>query len=80
MANYPYDERNPNKKHAGSHYSKTPDDDVFIAISKAYSEAHKKMHTGRPCPERERSYFEVSIVLQLHYRVKQNEKSDHAEA
>ncbi|CAK8685595.1 unnamed protein product [Clavelina lepadiformis] len=62
VANYPYDERNPNKKHAGSHYSKTPDDDVFIAISKAYSEAHKKMHTGRPCPERERSYFEKGIT------------------
>ena len=32
-----------------SRYSRSPDDDVFIYLSKIYSYAHRKMHLGQAC-------------------------------
>ncbi|XP_006812779.2 carboxypeptidase D-like [Saccoglossus kowalevskii] len=47
VANYPYDDSPTGK----SIYSKCPDDDVFIQLTEAYSEAHPTMHLGHPCPK-----------------------------
>ena len=46
VANYPYDD---NAKGKSKVYSPSPDDALFIALSKAYSQAHPRMHLGRPC-------------------------------
>lgn len=46
VANYPYD--NSNNGH--SHYTASPDDDIFIQLALAYSKAHTTMHLGNPCP------------------------------
>ncbi len=46
VANYPYD----NSKSGSSIYTPSPDNDIFIQISLAYSNAHRTMHLGIPCP------------------------------
>lgn len=49
VANYPYDSI-PGHPYQ-TQYSKSPDDDVFIQVSKAYSFAHPTMSRGKPnCP------------------------------
>ena len=51
VANYPFD----NNDESNRHYSPAADDAEFQQVSKVYSNAHKKMHLGHPCPnERER--------------------------
>ena len=45
VANYPYD----NSKTGLSVYTATNDDDIFIQLSLAYSNAHPTMHLGKPC-------------------------------
>ena len=45
VANYPYD----NTEDSYSVYSRSPDDDIFIQLSKTYSLAHPTMHLGQPC-------------------------------
>ena len=57
VANYPYD----NTKDGGSHYSRSPDDDIFRQLALAYSKAHPTMHLGKPCPE-DRSGFKNGIT------------------
>lgn len=46
VANYPFDD-NPQSK--SKVYSPSPDDALFIALSKTYSMAHPRMHLGKPC-------------------------------
>lgn len=46
VANYPYD-NNPGNKVRNS---ASPDDEMFRDISLAFSNAHKRMHLGKPCP------------------------------
>ena len=46
VANYPYD----NTREGLSVYSESPDDDIFIQLSRAYSFAHGTMYIGEPCP------------------------------
>ena len=46
VANYPYD----NNKSGHRGYSASPDDDIFIQLASAYSQAHLTMHLGHPCP------------------------------
>lgn len=46
VANYPFD--SVQGKPDVLEYSKSPDDDVFIQISKAYSLNHPTMHLGKP--------------------------------
>ena len=57
VANYPYD----NSKNGHSHYTASPDDDIFIQLALAYSEAHTTMHLGHPCPG-DRSGFKNGIT------------------
>lgn len=57
VANYPYD----STANGRSAYSASPDDSVFIQLSKAYSFAHATMHLGEPCPT-EYSGFENGIT------------------
>lgn len=46
VANYPYD----NSKSGSSVYTPCPDNDIFMQVSLAYSNAHRTMHLGKPCP------------------------------
>ena len=46
VANYPYD----NSDSGHSHYTASPDDDIFRQLALAYSEGHATMHLGEPCP------------------------------
>lgn len=46
VANYPYDD-GPG---FGTAPNLSPDDAVFKALSHAYSDAHPRMHLGKPCP------------------------------
>ncbi|KAG6443020.1 hypothetical protein O3G_MSEX002659 [Manduca sexta] len=46
VANYPYD-ANPSMK-TGEEYL-TPDNPVFVHLAHVYSDAHQKMHLGKPC-------------------------------
>lgn len=57
VANYPYD----NSKNGRSHYTASPDDDIFIQLALAYSKAHTTMHLGQPCPG-DRSGFKNGIT------------------
>ena len=45
VASYPYD----NTEGGRSVYSKSPDDDIFIHLAKAYSFSHSTMHLGVVC-------------------------------
>ena len=47
VANYPFD----NSKSGASVYTPSPDNDIFVQLSLAYSNAHRTMHLGNPCPE-----------------------------
>ncbi|XP_070572081.1 carboxypeptidase D-like isoform X2 [Ptychodera flava] len=47
VANYPFDDTPSGQ----SKYSKCPDDDIFIQLTEAYSQAHPTMHLGHPCPK-----------------------------
>ena len=47
VANYPYDATEDGR----SVYSRSPDDDIFIQLAKAYSFAHPTMHIGVACSE-----------------------------
>ncbi|XP_043268241.1 carboxypeptidase D-like [Venturia canescens] len=46
VANYPYDD-GPS---FGSYSNPSPDDAIFRALALAYSNAHTRMHLGKPCP------------------------------
>ncbi|XP_046842736.1 carboxypeptidase D-like isoform X2 [Xenia sp. Carnegie-2017] len=60
VCNYPYD--SIKGKPGLSLYSKTPDDDIFQNVSKAYSFAHPSMHMGKPnCPGF-KQYFKDGIT------------------
>ena len=61
VANYPYDDSPTGK----SIYSKAPDDDVFKALAKSYSENHPTMHMKNPpwpCPEVPADHFDDGIT------------------
>lgn len=45
VANYPYDAAEDGR----SIYSRSPDDDIFIQLAKAYSFSHPTMHLGDTC-------------------------------
>ncbi|KAM9734172.1 carboxypeptidase D [Menidia menidia] len=47
VVNYPFD----NDKEGLIHYSKSPDDEVFKQVSKAYSQENPLMHKGHPCED-----------------------------
>ncbi|XP_072248648.1 carboxypeptidase D [Leuresthes tenuis] len=59
VVNYPFDD----DKDGFSRYSKSPDDEVFKQVSRAYSQENPLMHKGHPCedlyPE---EYFEDGIT------------------
>ncbi|KOC66182.1 Carboxypeptidase D [Habropoda laboriosa] len=47
VANYPYDNV---PKYTSNVENLSPDDKVFKALALAYSNAHPRMHLGKPCP------------------------------
>lgn len=52
VANYPYDDGpndggSPSTSPVANH---SPDDDIFRILALTYSNAHPRMHLGRPCP------------------------------
>ncbi|XP_030600026.1 carboxypeptidase D [Archocentrus centrarchus] len=47
VVNYPFDDG----KNGNSYYSKSPDDEVFQQVSRAYSQENPLMHKGHPCEE-----------------------------
>ncbi|KAJ4445265.1 hypothetical protein ANN_07066, partial [Periplaneta americana] len=59
VANVPYDD-NPTQRN-GQPYV-TPDDSVFKMLAETYSNAHKKMHFGKPCPQYYPDEFPGGIV------------------
>lgn len=59
---YPYDNL-PDDVVDRSTYNKSPDDDLYKAISKVYSFSHPTMHIGWPnCSANDTEYFENGIV------------------
>ncbi|XP_023938075.2 carboxypeptidase D isoform X2 [Bicyclus anynana] len=52
VANYPYD-NNPDMSNGVENLA--PDNDVFVHLAHVYSDAHHKMHLGRPCKDSDRS-------------------------
>lgn len=59
VVNYPYDD----DKDGISHYSKSPDDEVFQQLARAYSEENALMHEGHPCADLyPGEYFEDGIT------------------
>jgi carboxypeptidase D len=61
VVNYPYD--SIKGKPTINEYSKSPDDDVFRQVSKAYAYAHPTMHKGRPnCTSWPANYFKDGIT------------------
>ena len=60
VANYPYDNNNATKKYHQVP-TPTPDEAFFRRVSLAYSNAHRKMHLGQPCPD-EKTGFHNGIV------------------
>lgn len=46
VANYPYD----NSRSGQSVYTPSPDNDIFVQLALAYSNAHRTMHLGKACP------------------------------
>lgn len=49
VANYPFDDL-PNRR-INTGYSGSPDDAVFKHVAHVYSNAHRTMHNGHPCPD-----------------------------
>lgn len=47
VVNYPFDD----DKDGNSYYSKSPDDEVFQQVSRAYSQENPLMHQGHPCED-----------------------------
>ncbi|KAK3707976.1 hypothetical protein QZH41_010737 [Actinostola sp. cb2023] len=64
VANYPYDNIPSELKRSTVRvYYGSPDDDVFVKISKAYSLAHPTMHKGEPqCPIHKAERFKDGIT------------------
>ncbi|XP_065172246.1 carboxypeptidase D-like [Atheta coriaria] len=60
VANYPYDDT-PGKS-PGNIPNPSPDDPTFQHLAKVYSNAHKKMHLGRPCPLFPKEHFDGGIT------------------
>ncbi|KAL6116189.1 cpd [Pungitius sinensis] len=59
VVNYPYDD----DKEGLSQYSRSPDDDVFQQVSRAYSQENPLMHNGHPCKDLyPNEYFEDGIT------------------
>lgn len=61
VANYPYDDT----ANGRSVYSKSPDDDVFQALAKTFSENHATMHLKNPpwpCPDVPPDHFKDGIT------------------
>ena len=58
VANYPYDEIVPSTRS-----SITPDEAIFQQLAHAYSNAHRTMHNGDPCPSRSSEHFNVSNFI-----------------
>ena len=61
VANYPYDDT----MNGESTYSESPDDDIFQALAKTFSENHSTMHLKNPpwpCPEVPREHFHDGIT------------------
>lgn len=61
VANYPYDDT----INGESTYSKSPDDDIFQALAKTFSENHPTMHLKNPpwpCPEVPVEHFSDGIT------------------
>lgn len=51
VASYPYDNAPNSVYSSSSHYSQTPDDDLFRHLAQTYSFAHGSMFAGKPCPD-----------------------------
>lgn len=51
VASYPYDNAPNSVYKSQSHYSQTPDDDLFRHLAQTYSFAHGSMYLGKPCPD-----------------------------
>uniref|UniRef100_A0A1A8RAE8 Carboxypeptidase D, a n=1 Tax=Nothobranchius pienaari TaxID=704102 RepID=A0A1A8RAE8_9TELE len=47
VVNYPFDD----DEEGVSHYSKSPDDQVFQQVSRAFSQENPLMHSGHPCED-----------------------------
>ncbi|NP_001191551.1 carboxypeptidase D precursor [Aplysia californica] len=60
VANYPYDDFEQETGHGA--FSPSPDNAVFKQLAEAYSLAHAKMHSGKPCPEISGEYFPDGIT------------------
>lgn len=64
VVNYPFDNLPRELKRSGTRvYYSSPDDDIFVTISKVYSLAHPTMHKGYPqCPIQRRERFPDGIT------------------
>ncbi|XP_043974621.1 carboxypeptidase D [Gambusia affinis] len=59
VVNYPFDD----DKEGLSHYSRSPDDEVFKQVAKAYSQENSLMSKGHPCNDLDpEDYFEDGIT------------------
>ncbi|KAL2096139.1 hypothetical protein ACEWY4_008287 [Coilia grayii] len=59
VVNYPFDDDPAGR----SEYSKSPDDEVFKMVARAYSEENALMHTGHPCEKLyPQEFFEDGIT------------------
>lgn len=50
VANYPYDNGPTEKSFSKTAENPSPDNDVFKTLALTYSNAHPRMHLGKPCP------------------------------
>ncbi|XP_053616967.1 carboxypeptidase D isoform X2 [Plodia interpunctella] len=68
VANYPYD-GNPSQESGVDNI--TPDNDVFVHLAHAYSDAHLKMHLGLPCRHKDvpKEVFDGGITNGAHWYV-----------
>ncbi|XP_047449845.1 carboxypeptidase D isoform X1 [Mugil cephalus] len=59
VVNYPFDD----DKEGTVHYSRSPDDEVFQHLARAYSQENSLMHNGHPCPDLyPEEYFQDGIT------------------